>query len=112
MPPAHIEGKEQHGHPYRPYLVVSVGRVARLGLIVACPVTKSAPRDRDFHIPFTAEQVKASGGGPPLQLGGTILVNHLRSLDYRDRSRSTRGRADAMLMAEVDLAMRELLGLD
>jgi mRNA interferase MazF len=82
-------GHEQKGR--RPALVVSKGLFNRgTGLAMVCPVNNTR-RDFPFHVPVPA-------GG---KLTGFIMVEQLRSIDFRLRAARRIGRASEGLLAEV-----------
>ena len=91
-------GREQAGR--RPALVLSPAPFnSRIGLAFVCPVTS-----RVKGYPF---EVTLRGAG---DVSGVVLVDQLRSLDWRARCAELAGRAPATVMAEVMARLRPLLG--
>jgi mRNA interferase MazF len=92
-------GHEQGGR--RPALILSPERYnRRAGLVFACPITS-----RIKGYPFEVRVEGVAG------LSGVILVDQLRSLDWRARRAERIGRSPAPVMAEVLAKLRPLLGL-
>ena len=82
-------GHEQKGR--RPALVVSKDAFNRgTGLAIVCPVT-STRRDFPFHVPVPAGS----------RLTGFIMVEQVKSLDFRARGARRIERAPDDLLAEV-----------
>ena len=82
-------GHEQRGR--RPALVVSNDLFNRhTGLCLACPVT-STKRDFPFHVAIPA------GGG----VTGFVLVEQVKSIDFRTRRAKRLGKAPAGTLDEV-----------
>ncbi len=82
-------GHEQRGR--RPALVVSNDLFNRhTGLCIACPIT-STRRDYPFHV--------AIPGGEAVV--GFIMVEQVKSIDYRSRKAKRIGRAPAETLEEV-----------
>ncbi|MDY0171221.1 MAG: type II toxin-antitoxin system PemK/MazF family toxin [Thermoguttaceae bacterium] len=82
-------GHEQKGR--RPAFVVSKDLFNRAtGLAIVCPVTNTQ-RDFPFHVPVPA-------GG---KLTGFVMVEQVKSIDYRSRAARRIGRASDELLAEV-----------
>ena len=82
-------GHEQRGR--RPALVVSNDLFNRhTGLCVACPITNTR-RDYPFHVAIPA------GGG----VTGFVMVEQVKSIDFRSRKAKRLGHASADLLAEV-----------
>jgi mRNA interferase MazF len=92
-------GHEQAGR--RPALILSPGRYnRRAGLVFACPVTS-----RIKGYPFEVRIDGVAG------LAGVILVDQLRSLDWRARRVERIAPAPGAVLAEVVAKLRPLLGL-
>lgn len=92
-------GREQAGR--RPALVLSPRRYnQRAGLALACPITS-----RIKGYPF---EVEIEGVG---NIAGAVLVDHLRSLDWRARRAERIAKAPIDLMSEVVAKLRPLLGV-
>ena len=90
-------GREQAGR--RPALVLTPAPFnSRVGLAFVCPVTS-----RVKGYPF---EVDLRGGD---QVTGVILVDQLRSLDWRARRAEPAGKAPAHVIAEVLAKLRPLL---
>jgi mRNA interferase MazF len=90
-------GREQAGR--RPALVLSaLAYNRRAGLAVMCPITS-----RRKGYPF---EVSLPDGLP---LGGVVLVDHVRSLDWRVRRASVEGRVPAAVLGQVGGLLRALL---
>ena len=84
----------------RPALVLTPAPFnGRIGLAFVCPVTT-----RVKGYPF--EVALRDVGG----LSGVVLVDQLRSLDWRARRAERAGKAPAAVMAEVVAKLRPLLG--
>jgi mRNA interferase MazF len=92
-------GHEQAGH--RPALVLSLENYNRpTGLMVACPVTNQAK-----GFPFEVQIPVGSA------ITGVILVNHVRSMDWRVRGVEYADHLPDEIMGEVRGKLRALLGL-
>ena len=92
-------GREQRGR--RPALILSPRLYnARTHLALACPVTSQVK-----GYPF---EVRVSGGGP---IGGVILADHLKSLDWSERRAEFAQKAQSGVLTEVRERLRPLLGL-
>lgn len=82
-------GHEQRGR--RPALVVSNDLFNRhTGLCIACPITNTR-RDYPFHVPIPA------GEG----VTGFIMVEQVKSIDFRFRKARRLGKAPAEMLEEV-----------
>lgn len=93
-------GREQAGR--RPALVLtSAAYNDRAGLVVACPIT-SHSKGYPFEVALP----------PGLSVGGVILTDHLRSMDWRLRRAEAAGRAPKHLMKEVRDRIAVLLGAE
>jgi mRNA interferase MazF len=91
-------GREQAGR--RPALVLSPAPFnSRIGLAFVCPVTS-----RIKGYPFEVALQDVDG------VSGVVLVDQLRSLDWRIRRAEPAGRAPASVMTEVMAKLRPLLG--
>lgn len=92
-------GREQAGR--RPALVLSPKRYnQRAGLMLACPIT-SRVKGYPFEVEVTGEGL----------IAGAVLVDHLRSLDWRARRAERIAKAPVDLMSEVLAKLRPLLGV-
>ncbi len=91
-------GREQAGR--RPALVLSP-RIynARSGLALACPITTQA-KGYPFEVSVPA------GGG----VTGVLLVDHLKSIDWKARRAERVGRCADEVMDEVRAKLAPLLG--
>ncbi len=90
-------GREQAGR--RPGLVLTPWAFnERVGLAFVCPITS-----RLKGYPF---EVAVRTG----KIAGAVLVDQLRSLDWRARQAQPAGKAPAAVMAEVLAKLRPLLG--
>ncbi|MGH6905444.1 MAG: endoribonuclease MazF [Geminicoccaceae bacterium] len=90
-------GREQAGR--RPALVLTPAQFnRRVGLALVCPVTS-----RIKGYPF---EVALQG----VDVSGVVLVDQLRSLDWRARRAEPAGKAPASVMTEVLAKLRPLLG--
>ncbi len=88
---------EQAGR--RPALVLTPGAFNdRVGLAFVCPIT-SRVKGYPFEVALRAGRIS-----------GVVLVDHLRSLDWRARQAEPAGKAPAAVMAEVLAKLRPLLG--
>ncbi|TLM72198.1 MAG: mRNA-degrading endonuclease [Actinobacteria bacterium] len=82
-------GHEQHGR--RPALVISRDAFNReTGMCVICPVT-NARRDYPFHVPIP--------DGEPV--AGVVMVDQVKSVDFRSRGVRRMGVASAALLGET-----------
>jgi len=82
-------GHEQNGR--RPALVVSNDLFNRhTGLAIVCPIT-STRHDHPFHV--------AIAGGA--KLSGVVMVEQVKSIDFRAHSARRIARADSALLDEV-----------
>ena len=91
-------GREQAGR--RPGVVLSPAAFnRRIGLALTCPVT-SRVKGYPFEVPL--EGVRG--------LSGVILVDQLRSLDWRARQAERAGRAPQHVLADVLARLQPLLG--
>ncbi len=82
-------GHEQRGR--RPALVVSNDLFNRhTGLCIACPIT-STRRDYPFHVAIP------DGGA----VAGFVMVEQVKSIDYRSRKAKRIGKAPAETLGEV-----------
>jgi mRNA interferase MazF len=91
-------GHEQAGR--RPALVLTPAPFnSRIGLAFVCPVTT-----RVKGYPFEVALRRAGS------VSGVVLVDQLRSLDWRARRAEPAGKAPASVMAEVVAKLRLLLG--
>jgi len=82
-------GREQMGR--RPALVISNHAFnRRVGMAMVCPLTNTA-RGVPFHLPVP----------PETGLTGFVMVEHLKSLDYRRRGATRIGRVPADFLEEV-----------
>lgn len=89
----------------RPALVLSEdGYNRRSRLIVCCPITKQLK-----GYPFEVEMPPASAASGGLT--GAVLVDHVRSIDWRQRRAERAGTADPALIEEVRLALAALLDI-
>ena len=70
----------------------------RVGLAFVCPIT-SRVKGYPFEVALRAGRIS-----------GVVLVDHLRSLDWRARQAEPAGKAPAAVMAEVLAKLRPLLG--
>jgi mRNA interferase MazF len=73
----------------------------RAGVLIACPIT-----NREKGYPF---EVKLPRGLP---VTGVILVDHLKSLDFRARNARVVGKCPAEVLDEVQGKLFALLGFD
>lgn len=90
-------GHEQAGH--RPALVLTPASYNKLrGMMVCCPMTS-----RIKNYPF---EVLVSGNP-----ASAILTDQIKSLDWRARKASRKGKADAAILADVQAKIRALLQL-
>ena len=92
-------GREQSGH--RPALVLTPSEYNRkMKVAVCCPIT-SRERRSEFEV------------GLPDNLGvrGTVLVYHVRSVDWRVRGSSFLARVPEMIVGEVLLMLASILDI-
>jgi mRNA interferase MazF len=91
-------GKEQAGH--RPGLVLSPRSYnAKVGLCLVCPVTKSIKG-------YAFEVVLPSN----LPVQGTVLCDHIRSADWKERQSEYIGTVPLEVLDEVRAKLKPLLG--
>ena len=89
-------GREQAGR--RPALVLTPAAFnGRVGLAFACPIT-SRVKGYPFEVALRAGSIS-----------GVILVDQLRSLDWRARQAEPAGKAPPAVMAEVLAKLQPLL---
>jgi len=82
-------GHEQKGR--RPALVVSNDLFNRhAGLAIACPITNT-DRNFPFHVAIS----------PAVKVTGFVMVEQVKSIDYRSRQAKRIGKASAQLLDEV-----------
>jgi mRNA interferase MazF len=82
-------GHEQSGR--RPALVVSNDLFnEHTGLCIACPITNTR-RDCPFHVSIPADEVVA----------GVVMVEQVKSIDFRARAAKRIGRASEAVLEEV-----------
>jgi len=83
----------------RPGLVLSPAAFNRaFGVAFVAPVTKS--RGHDFEVPLP----------DGLAVRGSVLVQHLKSLDWRQRRAEHIGRAPASVVATAAFIVKSILG--
>ena len=88
-------GHEQAGH--RPALVLSPARYnAARGMLVACPMTS---RIKGYPFEVVVSQTPAS----------VVLADQIKSLDWRARRATPKGRVSDAVLAEVRAKLRALL---
>ena len=82
-------GHEQRGR--RPALVISNDLFNRgTGLCIACPITTTR-RDYPFHVPIPDDP----------NVRGLVMVEQVRSIDFRSRKAKRIGRISDQILAEV-----------
>jgi len=92
-------GREQAGR--HPGVVLSPARYnRRIGLALTCPVTS---RTKGYPFEVALEGVRG--------MSGVILVDQLRSLDWRARQAERAGRVPRQVLAEVTAKLQPLLGV-
>lgn len=90
-------GQEQAGH--RPALVLSPARYnGPRGMMICCPMTS-----RIKGYPFEVVDSQA----PP----SVVLADQVKSLDWRARHATHKGKVSAATLAEVQAKLRVLLGV-
>lgn len=90
-------GHEQAGR--RPALVLSPARYNRVrGMMICCPVT-SRIKGYPFEVLVSQD--------PP----SAILADQIKSLDWRARAATFKGKAAPPVLAEVQAKIRALIGL-
>ncbi len=90
-------GHEQAGH--RPALVLSPARYNQVrGMMICCPMT-SRIKSYPFEVVVSQE--------PP----SAVLADQVKSLDWRARKATRKGKASPLVLAEVQARIRALLGL-
>lgn len=93
-PPRRSSGREQ------PALVLSPGRYnERVGLALVCPIT-SRIKGYPFEVP-----IRGVAG-----IASAVLVDHLRSLDWRARQAELAGQVPPDVLGEVVARLRPLIG--
>lgn len=91
-------GHEQRGR--RPALILSPRAYnAKTGLALACPVT-SQIKGYPFEVPL----------GPGGTIGGVVLADHVKNLDWKARGIVFESKAGSEVLAEVLARLRPLLG--
>ncbi len=91
-------GREQAGR--RPALVLSPAAYNRKsGLALVCPITS-----RVKGYPFEVELPEG------LPVGGAILADHVKSLDWQKRRAEPAGRVPAEVLRDVQARLAALLG--
>lgn len=94
-------GHEQSGHEqagHRPALILSPARYNRVrGMAICCPMTS-----RIKNYPFEVIESRE----PP----SAILADQIKSLDWRARNATKKGRASPAALAEVRAKIAALLG--
>jgi len=89
-------GHEQAGH--RPALVLSPLRYnEKRGMMICCPMTS---RIKGYAFEVVVSQ------NPP----SVILADQLKSIDWRARQATQKGRVSAEVLADVQAKIRSLLG--
>ena len=115
-PQAHTEGREQFGHPSRPFLLLSPDEMIRLGMAMGVPVTRkdSVTRTpwRSFAVRFEREDLVNPGGNLD---PGYLLVHQARVIDLTARHKGAAlpfhvGTLDGPTMRRVEAAMSDWLG--
>ncbi len=92
-------GREQAGR--RPALVLSPAVYnARTSLALVCPVT-SRIKGYPFEVPLP----------PGLPIGGVVLADHIKSLDWKERRAEVAGHVSPEVLSEVLARLAPLLGL-
>ncbi len=82
-------GHEQQGR--RPALVISKDEFnARTGMCIVCPITNTR-RDFPFHLPIPND----------LGIEGCVMVEQVKSIDYRSRAIRQIGPAPTALLSEA-----------
>lgn len=90
-------GHEQAGH--RPALVLSPLRYnQKRGMMICCPMT-SRIKSYVFEVVISRD--------PP----SAVLADQVKSIDWRARQATKKGRVSAEVLAEVQAKIRSLLGL-
>lgn len=88
-------GHEQAGH--RPALVLTPARYNRLrGMMICCPMT-SRIKGYPFEVVVTADPASA------------VLADQIKSLDWRARRATRKGRVSSAVLAEVHAKLKSLL---
>jgi mRNA-degrading endonuclease toxin of MazEF toxin-antitoxin module len=117
-PAVHVEGHEEHGHPFRPFLVLSAARRLRYPVAIACPITsRTGDGLRPHEVPISPTDVRIQGTEIGLDEAGIIQVYQLRVFDVSRRLVSVNGvwRLGAIVprvRSEVEESLRELFGMD
>ncbi len=92
-------GREQAGR--RPALVLSPAAYnSKTRLALVCPVT-SRIKGYPFEVPLP----------PGLSVGGAVLADYVKSLDWKERHAEAAGRVSSEVLAEVLARLTPLLGL-
>lgn len=90
-------GHEQAGH--RPALVLSPARYNQIrGMMICCPMTS---RIKGYPFEVVVSQT------PP----SAVLADQVKSLDWRARNASHKGKAPAAVLTDVQAKLRALLDL-
>ena len=92
-------GHEQAGR--RPALVLSPAEYNdKTSLAVVCPITNQ-PKGNPFEVPIMGNQY----------VSGAVLSDQVKSLDWRARQASRKGRVSSGITDQVRANIAELLGL-
>lgn len=90
-------GHEQSGH--RPALVLTPASYnGKRGMMICCPMTTKA---KGYVFEVTAGDTA----------GSVVLVDQIKSVDWRARGASRKGKVDSAALAEVQAKIKALLGL-
>ncbi len=96
-------GREQSGR--RPALVLSPGAYSRkTGLAVCCPITR---QQKGYPFEVAMPPASAESGG----VTGSVLVDHVRSVDWHERHAERAGRATPEVVHRVKQTLASLLQL-
>ena len=92
-------GREQAGR--RPAVILSPAAYnEKASLVIACPVT-SQVKGYPFEVPLPKG----------LPVGGVVLADHVKSLDWRMRRAEKAGKAPGHVLADIRQRLGVLLGL-
>ena len=90
-------GHEQSG--MRPFVVITTARFNNLcGMAIICPVT-SKIKNYVFHVNFSTEKTR-----------GAIMIDQIRSIDWRNREMNFHDRIDKSTLDEVREKMVSVIG--
>jgi mRNA-degrading endonuclease toxin of MazEF toxin-antitoxin module len=121
VPPQHAVGHEQHNvqSEPRPWLIISVEELQAGGIVIACPMTTTkdpAPALSRFHVEIEPSMVKGAPGDLALDRPGVLLCEQTRVMSTKRfkgaKARSRAGTLQSDIMADVERAVQDAIGID